>query len=230
MKNLSLEARRRKQDDSGIFTIGKILNRKIQKGIRYYLIKWRDYPSRFNSWEPKKNLKEAWDLIEDYDRELAKKKVALKKIKIHSDSSNKPLKGRAQSKYKKNEDSSNSNTSSSFLESKNQDHASSWSSELKRQGTNEKKVSTCHKSLVVNLNQVENYPALPINVMKLDIHLNGKLSAQIKWENEEISSVNYENFKMRFPIKLLDFFESRIIFPFDNEGTKRYQEMHKSQE
>lgn len=219
--------------------IGKILNRKIIKGKRFYLIKWRDYPSRYNSWEPKSNLKQAWDLIEDYDRELdSKKKKTGAKGKKGSAPGSKSIKLKSQGKTKKEveesseREESSSSSQSNINDDNNDSVSSSESKEIIEKPKNKEKTSADVnlKNLTVNLQQTENYPAFPSNVMKLDLHLNGKLTAQVKWENDDISSVNYENFKKRYPIKLLDFFESRIIFPFDNEGTKKFQEMHKLQE
>lgn len=228
VKNQSLEARRKKQDETGVFMIGKILNHKIHKGKRFYLIKWRDYPSQFNSWEPKNNLKQAWDLIDDYEREIVSKRAtSYSKLK----KANKPLK-LAHTKKKKDEISSESSISDSNESLESNEEDSNGSSECVEEVEREYKdlvPLNSQKNLSVNIKQTEVYPTLPLKVMKLDIHLNGKLSAQIKWENGEVSSVNYENFKLRYPTKLLDFFESRIIFPFDNEGTKKFQETHKSQ-
>lgn len=87
------------------------------------------------------------------------------------------------------------------------------------------------KNIIVNIEKMEDkYPSVPDYVIKFDIHLNGNLSVLVKWENNSTSSVDYEGFKLRYPQKLLEFYESRIIFPFENSGTRKYRELHKPRE
>ena len=71
------------------------------------------------------------------------------------------------------------------------------------------------------------YPSDPEFVVKLNIDLNGKMSALVKFEDVGMITVDYEEFKQRFPKQLLDFYESRILFPFENDGTRKYVEQHK---
>lgn len=53
----------------GSYVIEKILNLKIEKGERHYLIKWKGYdlPSD-NTWEPLSNLTNLTQDIIDYER------------------------------------------------------------------------------------------------------------------------------------------------------------------
>lgn len=42
--------------EDNCYTVEKILDSKIEKRKRYYLVKWKDYNDEHNSWEPKSNL------------------------------------------------------------------------------------------------------------------------------------------------------------------------------
>ena len=45
-----------------------IIDSKIEKGgIRHYLVKWVGYPRSANTWEPEVNLRNAADLIGEFD-------------------------------------------------------------------------------------------------------------------------------------------------------------------
>ncbi len=38
------------------YEVEKIINSKIVKGVTYYLIKWKNFSKRYNTWEPENNL------------------------------------------------------------------------------------------------------------------------------------------------------------------------------
>lgn len=51
------------------FTIEKLLNRKKVKNRIYFLVKWKNYPSSYNSWEPRTTLMEdAPELVLEYEK------------------------------------------------------------------------------------------------------------------------------------------------------------------
>lgn len=81
-----------------------------------------------------------------------------------------------------------------------------------------------------DFDESSSYPCEPDYVVKLDIHLDGKLQAQVKWINKTVTAIDYEDFKMRYPQKLIEFFESRIVFPFENSGTRKFLDIHKKKE
>ena len=60
--------------DSEYYEVEKILKCKAKKGKRVYLIKWKNFPSTSNSWEPEENLTE--DLVADYHRRIDSKKTS----------------------------------------------------------------------------------------------------------------------------------------------------------
>ena len=42
----------------GEYTVVRILAEKVEKGQKYYLIQWLDYPEEENSWEPPENIED----------------------------------------------------------------------------------------------------------------------------------------------------------------------------
>ena len=61
------------------YIVDKVVGKKIESGIEYYLVKWKDYPEEDNTWEPKNHFKDLTP-IKIYENEIKKKK---KKIKIN---------------------------------------------------------------------------------------------------------------------------------------------------
>ena len=57
------------EDRSGIYEVEKIINYKICKNKKYYLIKWIDYPIHESTWEPKSNLINLDYMIEEFESE-----------------------------------------------------------------------------------------------------------------------------------------------------------------
>jgi hypothetical protein len=51
-----------------LYEIEKIIGRKVKKGKKYYLVKWKGYSSVWNSWEPQRNFSQSKELIADYER------------------------------------------------------------------------------------------------------------------------------------------------------------------
>ncbi len=67
-------------DDESQFEIEKILNERINKGIREYLVKWKNYPESDNSWVKESNMN-APELIEEFKIENnSKSKVEINNI------------------------------------------------------------------------------------------------------------------------------------------------------
>jgi hypothetical protein len=65
-----------------IFTVERILAKKIKKRKTFYFIKWFNYSDNFNSWEPEKNLKLDPSLIENFEKE--RKEIRRKSKSIQS--------------------------------------------------------------------------------------------------------------------------------------------------
>lgn len=63
---------------------------------------------------------------------------------------------------------------------------------------------------------------LPSQILKMDIKLDGKMNVVVKYNNSDVKIEDYDCFKRRFPQIVLDFYEKRIVFPFDNPGTRKF--------
>lgn len=51
-----------------LYEVESIIDRRVNKyGLVEYLIKWKDYPSSQNTWEPKKNLSHLNYLIKEFE-------------------------------------------------------------------------------------------------------------------------------------------------------------------
>jgi hypothetical protein len=60
-------------DDDEINEIKEILQKKINKRIIYYLIKWKNWSKKYNEWIAKKNMN-AFDLLQKFDEQTKKKR------------------------------------------------------------------------------------------------------------------------------------------------------------
>ena len=50
-----------------LYTVDKIITRKIIKGKKFYLIKWKGYPLEYCSWEPKYHLTNIIEEVKFFD-------------------------------------------------------------------------------------------------------------------------------------------------------------------
>jgi hypothetical protein len=60
-------------NDDEISEIKKILQKKINKRIIYYLIKWKNWSEKYNEWITKKNMN-ALDLLQKFDEQTKRKR------------------------------------------------------------------------------------------------------------------------------------------------------------
>lgn len=58
------------KENENIFSVEKILDKKIKKGKTFYFIKWFNYSDNHSSWEPEKNVQLYPGLIEEYEEEM----------------------------------------------------------------------------------------------------------------------------------------------------------------
>ena len=54
---------------SGMYEVEKIINRKISRNKKYYLVKWLCYPIHECTWEPKTSLKDINYMLDSYERQ-----------------------------------------------------------------------------------------------------------------------------------------------------------------
>ena len=58
------------------YEVEKIVNKRTNVyGLVEYLVKWKNFPSTDNTWEPKKNLKRLDYMIKEYENGAGKKSV-----------------------------------------------------------------------------------------------------------------------------------------------------------
>jgi hypothetical protein len=60
------------EEEQQEFEVEEIIDRRQEKGKLYYLVKWKDFDSSANSWEPISNLIHFREMIKEYEK---KKKV-----------------------------------------------------------------------------------------------------------------------------------------------------------
>ena len=51
----------------GYFEVERVLDSKVVAGEVVYLVRWRGHGEEHDSWEPRDNLSECLELVEDYD-------------------------------------------------------------------------------------------------------------------------------------------------------------------
>ncbi|XP_026465862.1 chromobox protein homolog 1-like [Ctenocephalides felis] len=67
----NLKAMEMSKSDSNIFTVDKILDKRVRKGKIEYLIRWENYSTDHDSWEPLENLMCPYT-IREYEEERLK--------------------------------------------------------------------------------------------------------------------------------------------------------------
>ena len=61
------------QEGYELYEVQAIREKKIVNGRDYYFIKWMGWPEDTNTWEPIENLKEVFDLVDEYNKNLQEK-------------------------------------------------------------------------------------------------------------------------------------------------------------
>jgi len=54
------------------YEVEKVINKRKKYGRWEYLVRWKGYTAEEDSWERKKNLKNAKEAVEDYEREYGR--------------------------------------------------------------------------------------------------------------------------------------------------------------
>lgn len=58
-----------------LYIVEKILNKRIRKGVPEYFVKWENYPSSQNTWEPINNLETVLHMVDEFEENLKNKKI-----------------------------------------------------------------------------------------------------------------------------------------------------------
>lgn len=56
-----------------MYTVEKIIDKRLMNGKVQYLVKWEDYSESDNTWEPLTNLESVDHLIDDYEKRHKKR-------------------------------------------------------------------------------------------------------------------------------------------------------------
>ena len=56
------------EDEQQEFEVEEVLDRRQEKGQLYYLIKWKNFDSSANSWEPINNLIHCREIIKEFEQ------------------------------------------------------------------------------------------------------------------------------------------------------------------
>ena len=59
-------APKKKKEES--YEVEKIVDMKLEKGKKMYLVKWKGYPASQNTWEPPKNLDTVKDMVQAFEK------------------------------------------------------------------------------------------------------------------------------------------------------------------
>jgi len=98
---------------SDIYEVEKIINCKIFRNKKYYLVKWLCYPIYESTWEPKSNLKNLNNIIDAFEAEYPYS-VAQIMFKIYSEE----LQKRTKKRNKRKNSPKDAKTSIKFLNKK----------------------------------------------------------------------------------------------------------------
>lgn len=76
-----MKAKNEAKEEAGEYEVEKILDDDVQGNSKRFFVKWKGYPDDQNTWEPKKNLAHAADLLKEYEatKEKETKKPGPKK-------------------------------------------------------------------------------------------------------------------------------------------------------
>lgn len=66
-KNRKRKAREIEQQEEEVFSVEKIVSKKVVEGKTQYLLKWKGYDSDENTWEPEENL-DCQDLLDEFNK------------------------------------------------------------------------------------------------------------------------------------------------------------------
>lgn len=76
-----MKAKKEAKEEAGEYEVEKIVDDDVQGNSKRFFVKWKGYPDDQNTWEPKKNLAHAADLLKEYEatKEKETKKPGPKK-------------------------------------------------------------------------------------------------------------------------------------------------------
>lgn len=181
--------------------ISKILNSRTVNGVDEYFIKWKNTSNAYNSWVPYNDLTNSKAKIEEYENSI--NTIIEKELEKERESEPKHLK-----QVKKPIKTKHKTVKSSKLKLRK-------SVEPLRPSNNED-----------SINQINIQPnigsAKPTEVIKVKFDSSANMSLIVRWSDGQNRTVPYNDFRLNYPQELIAFFESKLVFPFENEGTRKF--------
>ena len=65
--NNQIKSKKTNIENKNIYEVDKILGKKIENNVILYLIKWKNWRSEYNTWEPTKNLTNCSELLKEFE-------------------------------------------------------------------------------------------------------------------------------------------------------------------
>ncbi|KAG5681699.1 hypothetical protein PVAND_011109 [Polypedilum vanderplanki] len=76
-----MSKRKSNEQEEEVYTVEKILQKRIRLGKAEYFLKWKNYSDNDNTWEPAENIQNCKELIVEFEESLKRKENAAEKLK-----------------------------------------------------------------------------------------------------------------------------------------------------
>jgi len=64
------------------FEMEKILNKRIVRGKKKFLVRWREYTVKDNTWEGRENLENVKEMVKEFEREYGEEAKELRQQEL----------------------------------------------------------------------------------------------------------------------------------------------------
>jgi len=67
------------------FEVEKILNKRVVRGKKKFLVRWKGYMAEADTWESRKNLENVKELVEEFEREYREEAEELRRQELEEE-------------------------------------------------------------------------------------------------------------------------------------------------